>query len=223
MRLVARGGEGTVLLGTACLAAAALLVRDLRWPASGLLLVPVLLLWALLVLFFRDPERSIPPGDDTILSPADGRIVSIERVDEPLFIQGPSIRISTFMSLWDVHINRSPTSGEIRLVRHVPGKFLQAFRPEASDVNEHNLLGIQRGDHRILVKQIAGILARRCVSYVNSGESLERGERFGLIRFSSRVDLFLPPYVQLLVQVGDAVKGGSSVLANWNCDSEEVA
>jgi phosphatidylserine decarboxylase len=197
--------------------------RKLPRPVGDLLLLLMLPVWGLVLFFFRDPERAIPDGDELILSPADGRIVAIQTVHEPLFIQGPAVRLSTFMSLWDVHVNRSPVSGEVKLVRHVPGKFLQAFRPEASDVNEHQLLGIQSGQRRALVKQIAGILARRCVNRAIIGEHLERGQRFGLIRFSSRVDLFLPPEVQLLVRVGDAVQGGSSAVARWPHLQEKTA
>ncbi len=222
MRLVARGGEGTILLSTALLAATAWMRRRLPRPVGDLLLLLMLPLWGLVLYFFRDPDRAIPPCDDLILSPADGRIVAIQHVHEPLFIRGPALRLSTFMSLWDVHVNRSPVSGEVRLLRHVPGKFLQAFRPEASDVNEHQLLGLQSGERRVLVKQIAGILARRCVSRAIIGDHLERGQRFGLIRFSSRVDLFLPPEVQLLIRVGDPVQGGRSVVAHWPPAQEEA-
>jgi phosphatidylserine decarboxylase len=117
-------------------------------------------------------------------------------------------------------VNRSPVPGTVKLTRHVPGKFLQAFRPESSDVNEHHLLGLQvehegRFTGKVLVKQIAGILARRCVCYATVGDRLEDGQRFGLIRFSSRVDLFLPTHVQCNVQIGDKVNGGSSILAHW--------
>jgi phosphatidylserine decarboxylase len=223
LRPFARGGEGTIVLFTAFLAGAVWIRQKLPRPVGDLLLLLIAPLWGLVLFFFRDPERAIPVGDDLILSPADGRIVAIERVHEPLFVQGPALRISTFMSLWDVHVNRSPVSGEVKLVRHVPGKFLQAFRPEASDVNEHILLGLQSGERRVLVKQIAGILARRCVNHAIIGAYLERGQRFGLIRFSSRADLFLPPEVQLLVQVGDPVQGGNSVVARWAPTQEEAA
>jgi phosphatidylserine decarboxylase len=211
----ARGGEPTILIATAVLAAVVTIRQKLPQPLGNLLLLLTLPLWGIVLYFFRDPERVFPAGKEFILSPADGQVVAIGRVDEPLFIQGPAVRISIFMSIWDVHVNRSPVSGEVKLIRHVPGKFLQAFRPEASDVNEHNLLGIQEKDRRVLVKQIAGILARRCVSFATVGEHLERGQRFGLIRFSSRVDIFLPPDVQINVQVGNSVRGGSSILAQW--------
>jgi phosphatidylserine decarboxylase len=223
LRPFARGSEGTILLVTAFLGVTVWMRRKLPRPVGDLLLLLISPLWGLILFFFRDPERAIPVGDDLILSPADGRIVAIERLHEPLFVQGPAVRLSIFMSLWDVHVNRSPVSGEVRLVRHVPGKFVQAFRPEASDVNEHLLLGLQSGGRRVLVKQIAGILARRCVNHAIIGDHLERGQRFGLIRFSSRVDLFLPPEVQLLVQVGDAVQGGNSVVARWAPTQEGTA
>lgn len=177
----------------------------------------------LVLYFFRDPERVIPTGEDLILSPADGEVLAIENVDEPLFLQARALRISIFMSIWDVHVNRSPVAGEVQLVQHVPGRFVQAFRPEASEVNEHILLGIQVGKRRVLVKQIAGILARRCVSYAGEGEHLARGQRFGIIRFSSRVDLFLPPDVRVRVQPGDRVLGGSSILAQWPIAKETIA
>jgi phosphatidylserine decarboxylase len=216
----ARGGGPTILIITAFLAAIASLRNKLPKPFGNLLLSLVLPLWGLVLYFFRDPERSIPTREGLILSPADGRVVAIDRVNEPLFLKGPAVRISIFMDILDVHVNRSPVSGEVKLVRHVPGQFLQAFRPEASDVNEHILMGIQIGDRRVLVKQIAGILARRCVNYATVGDHLESGQRFGLIRFSSRVDLFLPPDVQLCVQIDDSVRGGSSVLAQWTLSQE---
>jgi len=195
-----------------------------RWPRplGDLLFWFLLPLWILVLYFFRDPERVIPTGDELILSPADGEVLAIENVDEPLFLQKRASRISIFMSIWDVHVNRSPVAGEVQLVRHVPGKFVQAFRPEASEVNEHNLLGIQAGERRVLVKQIAGILARRCVSYARVGEYLSRGQRFGLIRFSSRVDVFLPTDARVRVQLGDRVLGGYSVLAQWPIPEEKI-
>ena len=211
----ARGSESTILIASAAMAMVAWLQAKLPKPIGMPLLLLTLPLWGLILYFFRDPERLSPPGKELILAPADGRVVAIEQVDEPLFVKGPAVRISIFMSIWDVHVNRSPVSGEVELLRHVPGQFLQAFLPEASDVNEHNLVGIQYQDRRVLVKQIAGILARRCVSYAAMGEHLESGQRFGLIRFSSRVDTFLPPDVQVLVQVGDSVQSGRSILAQW--------
>ncbi len=219
----ARGSEGTILICTAVLAGALWVRKKLPRPFGNAVLLLLLPLWGLLLFFFRDPERAIPTSraEDLIVSPADGKVVAIDIVDDPIFILGPAVRIGIFMSIWDVHVNRSPVAGKVKLVRHIPGKFLQAFRSEASEVNEHILLGLQAGPRRMLVKQIAGTLARRCVNYATVGEYLEQGERFGLIRFSSRVDLFLPLDAQLQVQIGDRVRGGSSVLARWSPFEEE--
>jgi len=221
-KIFARGSEGTILAVTAVLAIVASVRSRLPRPVGDLLFWLFLPLWLLVLYFFRDPERTLPEGDDLILSPADGEVVAIEKVDEPLFLKEQALRISIFMSIWDVHVNRSPVAGKVQLVQHVPGKFVQAFRPEASEVNEHILVGIQSGEQRVLVKQIAGILARRCVSYAGAGDHLSRGQRFGIIRFSSRVDLFLPVGVQIGVQVGDRVLGASSVIAQWPMPEEEV-
>ncbi len=217
LKVFARGSEGTILICTAILAGALCVCKRLPRPFGRAVLLVVLPLWGLVLYFFRDPERAIPTSReaDLVISPADGKVVAIDVVDEPIFILGPAVRIGIFMSIWDVHVNRSPVAGEIRLLRHNPGKFLPAFRSEASEVNEHILLGLQAGPRRVLVKQIAGTVARRCVSYATVGEYLEQGERFGLIRFSSRVDLFMPLDVQLLVQLGDRVRGGDSVVALW--------
>lgn len=213
----ARGSEGTIQICTAVLAGALWVRKRLPQPFGNALLLLLIPLWGLVLFFFRDPERSIPTSGsaDLVVSPADGKVVSIDVVDDPVFILGPAVRIGIFMSIWDVHVNRSPVGGKVTLVRRIPGKFLQAFRSEASEVNEHILLGLQAGPRRVLVKQIAGTLARRCVNYATVGEYLEPGERFGLIRFSSRVDLFLPLDAQLQVQIGDRVRGGSSVVARW--------
>jgi phosphatidylserine decarboxylase len=213
----ARGSEGTIQICTAVLAGALWVRKRLPRPFGNAVLLLLIPLWGLVLYFFRDPERSIPTSGsaDLVVSPADGKVVSIDVVDDPVFILGPAVRIGIFMSIWDVHVNRSPVGGKVTLVRRIPGKFLQAFRSEASEVNEHILLGLQAGPRRVLVKQIAGTLARRCVNYATVGEYLEPGERFGLIRFSSRVDLFLPLDAQLQVQIGDRVRGGSSVVARW--------
>jgi phosphatidylserine decarboxylase len=178
-----------------------------------ILLFLVGLIWVVLLRFFRDPARQIPPDEDVYLSPADGRIMVIDTVDESIFMNGQVKRIAIFMSLSNVHVNRSPMSGEVLLSRHVPGKFLQAFREEASQANEHHLIGIQDGANRILVKQIAGIMARRVVCRVHAGDHLNAGERLGIIKFGSRVEIFMPPGSIVKVQLGERVKAGESILA----------
>jgi phosphatidylserine decarboxylase len=173
------------------------------WGVTGLGLV----LTAGVALFFRDPERIIPQTPESIVSPADGRVMEI--VPE----NAQTRRISIFLSLWDVHINRAPYGGVVRSVVYTPGKFLAAYRQEASLVNEANTVTIADHGREFLVKQIAGVLARRIVCRVRPGDTLEKGQRYGLIRFGSRTDLLLPVTAEIAVQVGDVVRGGETVLA----------
>jgi phosphatidylserine decarboxylase len=173
----------------------------------------VTLIWLGLLFFMRDPQRIPPPETGIYLAPADGKVVAIDRVDEESFVGGSTVRIAIFLSLFDVHVNRSPAAGEIRKVRHVPGRFLQAFRPEASQVNEYNDIGLEDGASRILVKQIAGILARRIVCSVREGDHVRAGQRVGMIKFGSRTEVFLPPDCQVAVSLGDKVRGGLTILA----------
>jgi phosphatidylserine decarboxylase len=158
-------------------------------------------------LFFRDPERIIPQTPETIVSPADGRVMEI--VPE----NAQTRRISIFLSLWDVHINRAPYGGVVRSVVYTPGQFLAAYRQEASLVNEANTVTIADHGREFIVKQIAGVLARRIVCRVRPGDTLEKGQRYGLIRFGSRTDLLLPATAEIAVQVGDVVRGGETILA----------
>ena len=173
------------------------------WGVAGLGLV----LTVGVALFFRDPERIIPQTPETIVSPADGRVVEI--VPE----NAQTRRISIFLSLWDVHINRAPYGGVVRSVVYTPGKFLAAYRQEASWVNEANTITIAEHGREFIVKQIAGVLARRIVCRVRPGDTLDKGQRYGLIRFGSRTDLLLPATAEIAVQVGDVVKGGETILA----------
>ncbi len=173
------------------------------WGVTGVGLV----LTVGVALFFRDPERIIPQTPETIVSPADGRVMEIV----PENIQ--TRRISIFLSLWDVHINRVPYGGVVRSVVYTPGKFLAAYRQEASLVNEANTVTIADHGREFIVRQIAGVLARRIVCRVRPGDTLKKGQRYGLIRFGSRTDLLLPATAEIAVQVGDVVRGGETVLA----------
>lgn len=163
--------------------------------------------------FFRDPERPIPAGAGIIVSPADGKVVGIDSVNEVPFLQGPAKRVSIFLSVMDVHINRAPIEGKVAYRHFQPGVFLPAFNPEASTRNEQNTIGIDQQGFRVLVRQIAGIVARRIVCWSNPGDVLARGERFGLIRFGSRTEIFMPLATTVEVKVGQVVKGGSTILA----------
>ena len=179
---------------------------------SGWWLIPLVLvgLFALFVTyFFRDPERSIPEGDGLVLSPGDGRIIVIEDIEHA----GTKLRlVSIFLSVFDVHVNRIPISGRVVDVTHTPGKFHKAFEREAVTENERTQITIEHDRGQVRFAQVAGILARRVVCDLTGGEEVVSGQRFGLIRFGSRVDLFLDPQIKLRVVLGDRVKGGESVI-----------
>ncbi|MBB6143236.1 phosphatidylserine decarboxylase [Silvibacterium bohemicum] len=175
------------------------------WP-----IVPVLLalffLW-----FFRDPRRSIPQGEGLVVSPADGKVTSVLRVATP---DGDSQRMSIFLNVFNVHVNRSPISGVLHEVRYQKGQYLNAMNPESAEKNEQNLAVVLADEgYTVAFKQIAGLLARRIVFRPTPGTRLQRGERIGLIKFGSRVDVILPGNAQILVKPGDHVQGGSTVLA----------
>lgn len=164
--------------------------------------------------FFRDPERAIPAEPGLLLSPADGKIVAVGRASQGE-AQPSGTLVSIFLSVFDVHVNRAPISGTVVDVRYQPGKFLPAFQPEASARNEQNIMTVQAGDVCVVVKQIAGILARRIVCRARVGDRLTAGQRFGLIRFGSRVEVLIPPAFTVRVQVGQRVRGGESVIAAY--------
>ena len=163
--------------------------------------------------FFRDPGREPPLGEGLVVSAADGKVTEIEReVWENIYLQAKAVRVGLVLSLWDVHINRSPISGRVELLKYCPGSFWPAFAQRAQRDNEHNLVGIRGPGGKVLVKQIAGLLARRIVCRLRVGDTLARGERFGMIRLGSRVDLFLPETVELLVSRGDRLLAGQTVV-----------
>ena len=157
------------------------------------------------IYFFRDPERTAPEGQDLLVSSADGRVVQIIRVPE-------GIRVDVFMSVFNVHVNRIPCSGRVERITYYPGRFFSAFRDKASDENERLVMEIVHGEKRVIVKQIAGLIARRIVCHLKEGDVVHTGERFGMIKFGSRVDLTLPADTQIKVRVGDRVKAGQTVM-----------
>jgi phosphatidylserine decarboxylase len=172
-------------------------------------------LWALFVLqFFRDPARVPPPDADAVIAPADGRIVAVEKVQDP-YLEREALKISVFMNVFNVHSNRSPVDGEVKGRWYSKGKFVNADLDKASTENERNALWIasERGD--ITCVQIAGLIARRILCYVGTGEALVRGQRYGFIRFGSRVDVYLPISATPKVAIGDKVKAAITVLARW--------
>jgi phosphatidylserine decarboxylase len=183
------------------------------WAPEALLL----LVAAWLVVFFRDPARTGPRGERYVIAPADGRIVDIREVAEPMYLRGRAVRISTFMSVFDVHVNRYPASGVVDLVHRHPGRFLHAAADKASLDNEQTSVGVRTSRGPLLVRQIAGLIARRIVTDARPGDRARQGERMGMIRFGSRVDVFLPvgAAAAVRVAVGDRVRAGASVLAEY--------
>ncbi len=176
-------------------------------------LLPLVLGVGFCLYFFRDPDRVPPLGEGLLVSPADGRVVEVVAEREEQFLQAPATRVSIFMSPLDVHVNRSPVTGGVALVRHTAGKFRAAFKDKASLDNERNAVVLERAGQRYVVVQIAGALARRIICWRGPGDRLARGERFGMIMFGSRVDLFLPPGVRPRVATGDRVVAGLTVVA----------
>ncbi len=189
-----------------------LVVAALLWKLTGSMgigIIPVLLavffLW-----FFRDPSRRIPAGPGEIVSPADGKVTEAEWIETP---DGSRLRLSIFLNVFDVHVNRSPIEGTVTNVSYKQGLFLNAMRADSNVLNEQNVVVIENGEHSVQVKQIAGLLARRIVCKVKPGDVLQRGQRIGLIKFGSRVDVLMPANANLRVRRGQSVKGGSTVLA----------
>jgi phosphatidylserine decarboxylase len=170
--------------------------------------------------FFRDPERTVPQDPGLIVSPADGKVVLVDEVREDKFLGRPAKRVGIFMNVLDVHVNRSPVAGTVVTSSHQAGGYKAAQRLDAAQVNEQQATLLEGEDgQRLLVVQIAGLLARRIISYAEPGQKLARGERLGLICFGSRVDLYLPLEAEVLVKVGDRVQAGSSILARWRLNA----
>lgn len=198
------------------LAASGLLIF-LGWIlSSGWLWGLGLLALAFFGYFFRDPERNIPADPAVVVSPADGKVVFVDEVREDRYLNGPARRVAVFMNVLDVHVNRAPVAGTVVESEHRDGCYKAAWREDACTLNEQQAMVLEAGGRRLLVVQIAGLLARRIISYVQPGQSLEKGERLGMICFGSRVDLYLPPAAEITVRVGDRVKAGSSILARLN-------
>ena len=181
------------------------------WATGGWAwsVVPVLLA-AFFLWFFRDPRRTVPAGEGLIVSPGDGRVTETASIATP---EGPRQRISIFLSVFDVHVNRSPIGGVLTQVRYRKGEYRNAMNPASADRNEQNLVTVRGQGFEVTFKQIAGLLARRIVFNFREGDTVERGQRVGLIKFGSRVDVVLPAEAALRVKVGQRVKGASSVLA----------
>ncbi|HUI67806.1 MAG TPA: phosphatidylserine decarboxylase family protein [Nitrospirota bacterium] len=165
-----------------------------------------------ILFFFRDPERSVPEGKDVVVSPADGKVIVVKDIYEPDYLKQDVKQISIFLSVFNVHVNRAPCDGTVETVKYNPGRFHVASVDKASLDNEQTAVVITKGKYKVLVKQIAGLIARRIVCYAKPGDMIKTGERYGLIRFGSRVDIFLPKETELKVKVGDRIKGARDII-----------
>jgi phosphatidylserine decarboxylase len=208
--------EGLLFIAIAAVIAAGAFGFAISRRSWGLWLAAlVLLLLALWVAyFFRDPERVGDRGPSLVVSPADGKLIMITEVDEPGFVKGRAIRLSIFMNVFNVHVNRYPVDGVVKFIHYNKGKFFNAAAEKSSLENEQMSVGIDTGRYPILVRQIAGLIARRIVTYSRLGEKVKQGERLGIIRFGSRVDVFIPPGSTIKAKLGDATVAGVTILAD---------
>ena len=216
--MIARDGWSLILIGL-ILTVAALWVAT-RWDSRTAFIASIVfaLLTVFTVYFFRDPERSARVEPGMLIAPADGRIVKIDTLAAHPFVGEKAIQVSIFLSVFDVHVNRVPASGRIDYMKYNKGKFLAAYEDKASLENEQTEIGMTaESGHHVVFKQIAGLIARRIVCWAKQGDVVCRGDRFGLIRFGSRVEIFLPKaMVEIKVKKGDVVKGGESIIALIN-------
>ncbi len=195
------------LIGVTLLTAAVAFLK-IVWLTVVVAAVAVQTFW-----FFRDPDRIIPAGEGLIVSPADGKIIELSEAKEERFLKDRAIKVSIFLNLFDVHVNRIPCSGRIRGIHYQPGTFLAANKDLASTENEQNALLLETpSGAKLVFVQVAGLVARRIICWVKEGDGVERGFRFGMIRFGSRTDLFLPLGTEIKVRLGQKVKGGSSII-----------
>jgi phosphatidylserine decarboxylase len=205
--IVVAWAVAVVLIGLA-------VAKTSAWWVVAAALWGVLAVWV--VAFFRDPERTWSRGEQLIVAPADGKVVSVTQVDEPTFFQGRAERISIFMNVFDCHVNRYPTDGTVTYRHYNPGAFGHAGAEKASLSNEQSSIGLTTARGTVLIRQIAGLVARRIVTDHQPGREVHQGERMGMIRFGSRVDLFLPLGTPVLVHVGDTTRVGVTVVAQWS-------
>ena len=178
-------------------------------------IVPGTLL-AFVTFFFRNPNRAVPEDLNLIVSPADGKVMNVCEVYDDQFLNGKGTKIIIFLSIFDVHVNRSPIAGDVKFQQYTCGRFRPAYKESAGCENERHSIGLENSRMKVLVTQVAGILARRIVSWVTLGNDLKLGERYGMIKFGSCTELIVPQGVEIFVKKGDKVKGGSTAIGRWN-------
>ncbi|MBM4167642.1 MAG: phosphatidylserine decarboxylase family protein [Ignavibacteria bacterium] len=197
------------------LALLALLFIEPRIPKYSVVALSIVL-FGFTLNFFRDPERTTPEGDRNVIAPADGKVIVVKKVLEHEFFKSEAIQISIFMSPLNVHVNRNPITGKVTHYRYLEGEYFAAFEDKASEKNEQSIVGMENGHGKVLFKQIAGFVARRIVCPLRVGDTVVAGERFGMIKFGSRVDVFVPVSAKICVNVGDRPVAGETILAQFN-------
>jgi phosphatidylserine decarboxylase len=212
--IFAKEGYSNIAAATA-IAVVLCIIASLIGRTGGYILYGIAVIFeAFILFFFRDPDRSPPNDDDLILAPADGKVVLIQETGEPHYIQGKAIQISIFLSLFDVHVNRVPSNGTVEYLKYHPGAYLMAWKEEASTLNERSDIGVKHpGGVKIFFRQITGFLARRIVYHLEEGDPVQAGDRFGMMKFGSRMDILVPSDAEIKVRKGDRTTGGETILA----------
>ncbi|MGA2623030.1 MAG: phosphatidylserine decarboxylase family protein [Bacteroidota bacterium] len=216
--MLSKYGLGVLLkfFGLAALAVVCCFTIIHQEVVRGVLLALVGVSSAFVLSFFRDPDRSTPQQDNTVISPADGKVVVIKELFEPEYLKTEAIQVSIFMSPLNVHVNRFPISGIVKYFRYIRGDYIVAFDEKSSEQNERTHIGMENKGQKVLFKQIAGAVARRIVVHVNVGQTATAGERFGMIKFGSRVDVIVPKGTEIVVRLHENVRGGETILARFS-------
>lgn len=204
-----------ILIWLVCAPLTFVMLRFIPWPAVSYTLstIPVFLM-GFSLFFFRVPDRNTVPGDNVVTSVADGKVVVIDKVYEPEYVKGECLQVSVYMDFFNVHVNYWPVDGEVTYYKYHPGKYLLAFMPKASELNEHSSVAIRNHYGDVFFKQLAGTFARRIVTYAVPGNAEKKGEQCGVIKFGSRIDMFLPLDSEIKVKLGDHVKACETVIAD---------
>lgn len=212
--MLSKDGYSNILVSVIVAAVVCVAASFLNHWTAWILYGAAALLVLFMLFFFRDPDRDVPDDDRLILAPADGKVVYCKQVEEPLYIEGQATQISIFLSPLDVHVNRSPATGTVEYLQYNPGKYLMAWDHRASSMNERADFGLRHASGtRIFFRQITGFMARRIVYHLHKGDHIGGGERFGMMKFGSRMDILLPAHIDVEVREGDRTVGGETVLA----------
>jgi len=214
--MIAKDGIPVILVTGVIVVVTALLAYILNSIILEILAILLGVIFIFHFFFFRDPDRETPAGENLIIAPADGTVIRIDEVEENEYFKEKVQRVSIFMSVFNVHVNRIPWAGEVEYLDYAKGRFKAAFAQDAPEVNERSVIGIKSAKGKLMFKQIAGLIARRIVNNLQTGEEVKSGQRFGLIRYGSRVDLYFPLSVKVNVKLKEKVKSGSTIIGEFN-------